>query len=77
MLRRRSPLHGRTGRDRQDRGQCRAGLVDELQLFAVPVAVGGGKRWFPKDVRLDVQLANTRRFANGVLYSNYHLKGQG
>jgi dihydrofolate reductase len=55
----------------------RAGLVDELHLFAVPVAVGGGKRWLPKDVRLDVQLADTRRFANGVLYSNYRLNGQG
>jgi dihydrofolate reductase len=55
----------------------RAGLVDELQLFAVPVAVGGGKRWLPKDVRLDLQLADTRRFAKGFLYSNYRLKGQG
>jgi dihydrofolate reductase len=55
----------------------RAGLVDEVQLFAVPVAVGGGKRWFPDDVRVDVQLADTRRFANGVLYSNYRLNGQG
>jgi dihydrofolate reductase len=55
----------------------RAGLVDELQLYAVPVAVGGGKHWFPKDVRLDVQLADTRRFANGVLYLNYRLTDQG
>ncbi len=28
----------------------RAGLADELQLFAVPVDAGSGKRWFPKDV---------------------------
>ena len=54
----------------------RARLVDELRLFTVPVVVGGGKPWFPKDVRLDVQLADTRRFASGVLYSSYRLNGQ-
>ena len=30
----------------------RAGLVDEFQLFTVPVIVGGGKSWLPAGVRL-------------------------
>jgi dihydrofolate reductase len=54
----------------------RAGLVDELQFFAVPILVGGGKRWLPKGVHLDVQLEDTHRFANGTLYANYRLNGQ-
>ena len=33
-----------------------AGLVDELQLFAVPVLVGGGTPAFPSGVRLDLDL---------------------
>lgn len=49
----------------------RAGLVDELQLFTVPVSVGGGKPWLPRDVRLDLELVDTHRFASGALYSSY------
>jgi dihydrofolate reductase len=48
-----------------------AGLVDELHLLAVPVVVGGGKRWLPKGVRLDLELLDTRRFAGGVTYARY------
>ena len=52
----------------------KAGLVDELQLFAVPVAVGGGKRWLPDNARVDLQLRETRRFASGFTYSSYRVK---
>lgn len=48
-----------------------AGLVDELHLFVVPVVVGGGKRWLPNGVRLDLELLGTRRFARGVTYARY------
>jgi len=50
-----------------------AGLVDELQLFAVPVVVGGGKRWLPNDVRFDLELLGTRNFACGVTFARYGL----
>jgi dihydrofolate reductase len=50
-----------------------AGLVDELHLFAVPVVVGGGKRWLPTGVRLDLELLDTRRFARGTVYLKYRL----
>ena len=52
----------------------KAGLVDELQLFAVPVIVGGGKRALPGDARLDLELLDTRRFAGGAVYLRYHPK---
>jgi dihydrofolate reductase len=48
-----------------------AGLVDELHLFVVPVVVGGGKRWLPNRVRVDLELLGTRRFACGVTYARY------
>jgi dihydrofolate reductase len=49
----------------------KAGLVDELQLFLVPVAVGGGKRALPHGVRSELELLDTRRFASGTCYLRY------
>lgn len=48
-----------------------AGLVDEYQLFIVPVVVGGGTRTLPKGIRLDLQLIDQRRFENGTVYVSY------
>ena len=50
-----------------------AGLVEELQLFLVPVIVGGGKRALPNDVRLALELLGERRFANGTVYLHYRV----
>jgi dihydrofolate reductase len=47
------------------------GLVDELSVFALPVILGGGKSWLPSDVRLGLDLLDTRRFQNGTVYSRY------
>jgi dihydrofolate reductase len=52
----------------------RAGLVDALQLFVVPAIIGGGKRALPDDLRADLELGDTRRFANGVVYLEYVLQ---
>ncbi|MDX6390427.1 MAG: hypothetical protein QOJ73_1490 [Streptosporangiaceae bacterium] len=52
----------------------RAGLVDELQLFLVPIVVGGGKRALPNGVRSDLELVETRRFASGAVYLRYRPK---
>jgi dihydrofolate reductase len=49
----------------------RAGLVDEVQLFVSPVAVGGGNRFLPDGQRLDLELRAERRFGNGVVYLHY------
>lgn len=51
-----------------------AGLVDELQLFLVPIVVGGGKRALPNGVRSDLELLDTQRFASGAVYLRYRLK---
>lgn len=49
-----------------------AGLVDELQLFFVPVVVGGGKRALPDNgVRLDLELVDEHRFGNGTVFLRY------
>ncbi len=51
----------------------RAGLVDELQLFLVPVIVGGGKQVLPDGVRSDMELLDTQRFGCGAVYLRYRL----
>jgi dihydrofolate reductase len=48
-----------------------AGLVDEVQLFVWPVVVGGGQRFLPARVRLQLELVDERRFGNGVVYLRY------
>ena len=49
----------------------KAGLVDEYQLFLVPVLVGGGKRAFPDGVREELDLLDERRFGSGVVFLRY------
>ena len=49
----------------------RAGLVDEVQLILVPVAVGGGTPAFPHDLMLALDLQEERRFANGSVFLRY------
>lgn len=52
----------------------RAGLVDEYQLFVVPTVVGGGIRFFPDGVRLDLELVDERRFGNGTTHLRYRAR---
>jgi dihydrofolate reductase len=53
----------------------KAGLVDEYQLFLVPVVVGGGKRSLPgNDVRVNLELLDQRRFRNGMVYLHYRTR---
>ena len=49
----------------------RAGLVDECHLFLVPIVVGGGTRYLPDDIRLELELLEDRRFADGTVYLRY------
>jgi dihydrofolate reductase len=51
----------------------RAGLVDELHLLAVPVLVGGGTRWLPAGVRLELELLDEGRFDGGVVHLHYRV----
>jgi dihydrofolate reductase len=52
-----------------------AGLVEEYRLFLCPVVVGGGKRALAGGVRVDLDLADERRFASGVVYLRYRITG--
>ena len=51
-----------------------AGLVDEYHFLVTPVVVGGGTRALPDDVRLDLELHDTRRFGNGVVFLRYRAR---
>jgi dihydrofolate reductase len=49
----------------------KAGLVDEYQLIVWPSVLGGGKPALPTDTRIDLELLDERRFANGVVHLRY------
>ncbi len=51
----------------------RAGLVD-VRMIVCPAVVGGGKRFFPDAVRLDLGLLEERRFDSGVVILRYGIQ---
>ncbi|MEV0842350.1 dihydrofolate reductase family protein [Actinocatenispora sera] len=51
-----------------------AGLVDEYHLFVTTSVVGGGKRFFPDGVRLDLDLVEQRAFGSGLIYARYRTR---
>lgn len=52
----------------------RAGLVDDYQLFVVPVVVGAGKQALPRDGRIELELVDERRFRNGTVFLHYRTR---
>jgi dihydrofolate reductase len=52
----------------------RHGLVDECVLLLCPVIVGGGRPALPRGVRLDLELLDHRRFANGVIHVRHRVR---
>ena len=53
----------------------RAGLVDDYQLFVVPVVVGAGTQALPRAGRIDLELVDERRFRNGTVFLRYRARG--
>ncbi|WP_410655412.1 dihydrofolate reductase family protein [Amycolatopsis sp. lyj-112] len=51
-----------------------AGLVDEYHLFVTTSVVGGGKRFFPDGVRLDLELVKDHVFGCGLIYAHYRTR---
>ena len=51
-----------------------AGLVDEYHLFITTSVVGGGTRFFPDGVRLDLELVEERAFDSGLIYAYYRTR---
>lgn len=52
----------------------RAGIVDEIQPYVVPVAVGGGSRFLPEGLELDLDLLEERRLSSGTLWLRYSVR---
>ena len=52
-----------------------AGLVDRVRQFLSPVIVGGGTRFLPEKVALELDLVDEFRFSNGVVYLDYRVRG--
>ncbi|CAM3378186.1 dihydrofolate reductase family protein [Tsukamurella hominis] len=48
-----------------------AGLIDEVQLYVLPIVVGGGKAGLPTGIRVDLELVDQRRFDSGVVLLRY------
>lgn len=51
----------------------RAGLVDECNFFVSPASLGGGKPALPRDMRIDLELLDERRFRGGTVYLRYRV----
>ena len=51
----------------------RAGLVDEIHQFVAPVILGGGKKFFPDDIKLQLELIDERRFDSGIVYLRHRV----
>ena len=51
-----------------------AGLVDEHHLFLTPTVVGGGRRFFPDGVRLELELVGQRALTGGLLHAHYRTR---
>ena len=52
----------------------REGLIDECHLFVSPVILGRGKPSLPSDLRIQLELLDERRFANGIVYVRHRIK---
>ncbi len=51
----------------------KAGLVDEIHQFVAPVILGGGKKFFPDDIKLQLELIDERRFESGIVYLRHRV----
>jgi dihydrofolate reductase len=45
-------------------------------MIVYPVVVGGGKRFFPDGVRLELELVEQRPFRKGVMVLRYAVDGR-
>ncbi|AZZ48980.1 Dihydrofolate reductase [Rathayibacter rathayi] len=51
-----------------------AGIVDEVQLYTVPVAVGGGTHFLPPGFHARLDLREEHRFTDGTVFTRYSVR---
>jgi dihydrofolate reductase len=54
----------------------KAGIVDEYHQIIVPIVIGSGNHWLPKDVKVELELVDTRKFENGFVHLEYRKAGR-
>jgi dihydrofolate reductase len=52
----------------------RAGLVDEIHLYVVPIVLGGGTAALPPGIRFTLELLDEHRFRRGTVYLRYRVQ---
>lgn len=69
-----SPAPVGIGGGRLASAAARAGVLDEVHVVVAPAVVGGGTRYLDEGLRLDLDLIDERRFANGYVYLGYRVR---
>jgi dihydrofolate reductase len=49
----------------------KAGIIDEYHQIIVPVMIGSGLHWLPKDVKTNLKLVDVHKFENGFVHLRY------
>ena len=49
----------------------KANIIDEYHQIIVPIMIGSGNYWLPKDVKIQLKLADLRKFENGFVHLQY------
>ncbi len=49
----------------------RAGIVDDVHVFLLPIVVGGGTPCWPSGARLDLELVDEHRFDDGTVHLHH------
>jgi dihydrofolate reductase len=49
----------------------KAGIVDEYHQYIVPIIIGSGNYWLPKNVKSKLELIDLRKFENGFVHLQY------
>src|SRR5947209_2728035 len=49
----------------------KAGIVDEYHQIIVPIMIGSGNHWLPKNVKNKLKLIDARKFENGFVHLQY------
>jgi dihydrofolate reductase len=54
----------------------KAGIVDEYHQIIVPIIIGSGNHWLPKEVKVELELVDERKFENGFVHLEYRKVGR-